>query len=78
MATISTSSSTSNTLSNTRTTQHIDGKALLSADEAAVFYSVSPTTIKRLGDANKIARVKIGSLCRYPVEDLVRYFRSLR
>ena len=65
-------------LKSTRPMQLLDGKALLTTEEAAKFLNISRTTLVRLTERKKLVRVKIGTLNQYPVEDLIAFVRSRR
>lgn len=62
----------------TRQLQTLDGRALLTLDQAARFLSVNPSTLQRLTEQGKIRSKLVGKASRrWLVSDLVAYIDSL-
>ncbi|PCI11064.1 hypothetical protein COB72_01845 [bacterium] len=66
------------TMKTPRSMLTIDGAALLGTQETMRFLNVSASTLRRLAEKKEIVRIKIGTLCRYPVDDLAAYIDTLR
>lgn len=59
-------------------TDYVPVPTLLTTRQVAAALAVSEPTVRRLSEAGKLPRVRIGTLTRYRMEDLERLIEGLR